>query len=807
MFGACVTLHILFESWAVAETGPPFFVVWHTRGDCVGVESVSKGRDAVSLSRDLHFFDITMIGMGAMIGAGIFVLTGAAAGVAGPALVAAFLLNGVVTSFTAMSYAELGSAFPEAGGGYLWVKRGLGGANGFLSGWMSWFAHAVAGSLYGVGFGRFATELWMMAGLPTFGASVGTMTLVFTTLVIVVFTAINYLGASETGTVGNVITVAKIVILLLFVISGLTALGRTPEWYARFSQDFLPNGVGGVLIAMGLTFIAFEGYEIIAQSGEEVVNPKRNIPRAIFTAIVLVVFIYVAVAFVAIGAIQPPADDVAPHEYLSEKGEVAIVEAARQFMPAGAVLLLISGLASTMSALNATTYSSSRVSFAMGRDRNLPTSFSRIHPGRHTPYLAVVFSGALMVFMAWALPLESLATAADIMFLLLFFQVNIVVMVLRRNMPDLERGFLIPWFPWVPILGLVSNLALAVYLFTYRPIAWVVAVGWIVVGLLAYFVYFSKKEAMAKPSEILHEEVLVSREYSVLVPVATQEQARILGQIGAAIAADHGGEVLALHVAQVPPQLSLADGRYFLKEGREHLEMVIGQARAREVPVHTMIRLGRKVADAVRHTAEESASDLIVLEWPGTTSSAGRVFGSVIDPIVDNPPTDIALVCYRGPRSLRSVLVPVAGGPNNRRAVQLAVSMARQEDGAAQPARVMLLHVLPPGAREAARIRGQQAIRYATNGLRYPRIEHRLVEAPNPLEGILGEAAAHDLVVIGATDEPLFQNILFGSLAEQVARRAPVTVIVVKRRSGPLHNFLRQTVLEPSSGDGGSIHA
>ena len=134
----------------------------------------------VTLSRDLGLFDITMIGVGAMIGAGIFVLTGVAAGKAGPALVLAFLLNGIVTSFTAMAYAELGSAFPEAGGGYLWVKEGLGGANGFLSGWMSWFAHAVAGSLYALGFGHFAFVLMDRAGIPSLGISEKMWALAFT---------------------------------------------------------------------------------------------------------------------------------------------------------------------------------------------------------------------------------------------------------------------------------------------------------------------------------------------------------------------------------------------------------------------------------------------------------------------------------------------------------------------------------------------------------------------------------------------------------------------------------------------------
>ena len=191
----------------------------------------------VTLSRDLGLFTIVMIGVGGMIGAGIFVLTGIAAGVAGPALVLAFLLNGIVTIFTAMVYAELGSAFPEAGGGYLWVKEGLGGANGFLAGWMSWFAHAVAGSLYALAFGRFASELIIMAGAPTLGLTVEQMTLGLMTLIIIVFTAINYRGASETGTIGNVVTMTKIFILALFVVFGIAAMLRTCLLYTSDAAD------------------------------------------------------------------------------------------------------------------------------------------------------------------------------------------------------------------------------------------------------------------------------------------------------------------------------------------------------------------------------------------------------------------------------------------------------------------------------------------------------------------------------------------------------------------------------------------
>jgi amino acid transporter/nucleotide-binding universal stress UspA family protein len=757
----------------------------------------AEGRSEVALSRDLGLFTITMIGVGGMIGAGIFVLTGIAAGEAGAAFLLAFLLNGLVTSLTAMAYAELGSAFPEAGGGYLWVKEAMGGVQGFLAGWMNWFAPAVAGSLYAVTFGRFAAELMHMAGAPMFGLSVEGMSRVMMTLVIIVFTYINYRGASETGAIGNIVTLTKVFILGMFVIFGLAAMAGSRQWISRFSSNFMPEGILSIPVAMGLTFIAFEGYEIIAQSGEEVIDPKRNIPKAIFLSIGIAVVIYMLVGFASIGAIQPP-PGMEAYEYLGAQKEVAIVEVARQTFPlgTGAVILLLSGLASTMSALNAATYSASRVSFAMGRDHNLPGFFADVHPRMLTPYWAVALSGALMLIMAWLLPIEDLAAAADITFLMLFLQVNVAVLLLRRQRPDLERGFTIPFFPAIPVLAIAANGLLALHLFTFSPVAWYFAIGWIVIGLLAYYAYFSEVEAMEKPKEILLEEVLVSRDYSVLVPVANEEQARILGRTGAVLAKAYDGEMLALNVIQVPPQLTLGEGRYFLKEGRAILDESIRHVRDLDVPVHTLLRLGRNVSEAIRKTAIEYACDLMVLGWPGFTGTSGRLFGSVIDPIIDNPPVDVVLVRYRKRRPIRSIVVPVAGGPNSRRAVRIAVAMA--QSGEQGPAQVDLLHVLPPEAPDGSWVKAHHAIDYILEGIDYERISSNIVEGLDVVNTVIEESKGYDLIVLGATEEPLFKNLLVGRLPERIVRQADVTVVVVKRGSGMLHSFVRQTVLEPT---------
>lgn len=748
----------------------------------------------IALSRTLGLLDVTMIGVGAMIGAGIFVLTGIAAGEAGPALVIAFLFNGIVTTFTALSYAELGSCFPEAGGGYLWVKEGMGGTQGFLAGWMSWFAHAVACSVYGLGFGHFAVELWHLVGLSTFGLTDSQFALATMIIIVGLFAFINFRGASETGAVGNIVTIAKVIILAIFIGFGLYAMTQRPDSLAVFQDNLLPNGIGGVFVAMGLTFIAFEGYEIIAQSGEEVMNPKYNIPRAIFISIIIVVIIYVLVAFVAIGAVTQT-DGLPVWEYLAREKEIAIVRAAENFMPAGGILILISGLASTMSALNATIYSSSRVSFAMGRDNNLPALFGRIHEKMHTPHWAIFFSAILIGGMGLALPIEEVAVAADIMFLLMFAQVNITVMTLRRRRPDLDRGYFVPLFPWPAVIGIVTNIALAGFLAFEIGRVGLLSAAWIAGGMFLYWGYFRDREVAERPKEVLHQEALVSVDYSVLVPVADHEQARFIGRLGSILAKEKNGEVLALYVVKVPPQLQLSDGRLFLREGRPYLEEVISQARDLEVPVHTMIRFGRSIHEAILKTSAENSSDLILFGWPGATGSRNYLFGSVIDRVVANPPTDLGIVRYRPFDKLERILVPVAGGPNGRLAVTMAIALARNTP---EETKVALTYVVTPESNPTeAQARAQNAFRRSAEGLNFE-FEEQIVQAPSPVEGILKAAESCDMVVIGATNrERLWQNLLVGNVSQQVAESANCTVIIVKRRSTMIASVLRETILEP----------
>lgn len=443
------------------------------------------------LIRTLSLLDVTAMGVGAMIGAGIFVLTGIAAGVAGPALILAFLINGIITMLTALSYAELGSVMPQAGGGYLWVREGMSGPAGFTAGWVSWFGSVIAGSLYAIGFGAYFGLILEFMGITLFGLGLELTIKVIAVIIISFIVFINFLGAAETGKTGVIITIGKVIILVFFIAAGLYTMYNKPDHGLGNFSPLIPNGLGSIFLACGLTFIAFEGYEIIAQAGEEVKQPYKNVPRATILAILIVIPIYCLVALVSIGGIT--VEGVTAWEFLGEFGELGLVESARQFMPAGVILLTFGGLLSTMSALNATTFSCTRVSFAMARDNFLPQKMAAIHPEHYTPYAALLTSGCIMVGMAVLFPLEDVASASSIMFFLLFMLVNVAAILIRRSIGDqLDYGFRMPSIrntPIIPIFAIIANIGLSVYLFQFSPLAWYITILWVIIGLGIYFGY------------------------------------------------------------------------------------------------------------------------------------------------------------------------------------------------------------------------------------------------------------------------------------------------------------------------------
>ena len=783
---------------------------------------VESGDTQTELSRDMSLFDITFIGVGAMIGAGVFALTGFAAGIAGPALTIAFIINGFVALFTAMSYAELGAAFPEAGGGYLWVKEALEDPNGFYAGWMSWFAHAVACSLYAVTFGTFFTVLavYALPGLSNDFVLFGVLSQhwaekLVAVFVVLLFAYINYRGASETGTAGIVVTGLKLIILGIFVIFGVRATLTAPQWAGKFlsSPRFAPHGIFGIIGAMGFTYIAFEGYEIIVQSGEEVVDPGTNIPKAVFYSLIIVIPIYVLVAFASIGGIDvtpgllklanvsgTPAD-WSTWRILGKLGELGIIRAAGQFVPYGVPLLLIAGLAATVSALNATIYSSSRVSFAMGRDRVLPPVFDSIHQQKRTPHIAIAISGVLIIAMAVALPIESVAAAADIMFILLFVQVNWTLVRMRKTHPDLPRTFEVPYMPWPPLVGIVLQFILTPFL-VYELglqaigigssneglIALVTTIIWMMLGLVVYYAYSQEKEEEQLEAEtptLVTEHAPSEHEYQIVVPIANPDTANQLMRTAIDMARENDGEILALCVGTVPQQTPLDEGREFVDNERELLDHAIGIAEDADVSVSGVVKIGHEISTAILNTIEQHDSDAVLIGWRGRSRRRDFALGSNVDDVVTAAKCDVLVERIDGKlQDVEKILVPTAGGPHAELAAEVSQAVSHTTGAQIDVAHVISSNASADERSEAEELVDEMASEIDDNA----DVGTRLLEG-DVVDAIVEVSGEYDLTVIGASREGLLQQLVFGAVPEAVGEQAKSTVIMVKR-DGMLRSWI-----------------
>ena len=567
-----------------------------------------------NLVRSLNLLDIVMVGIAAMIGGAIFVLTGPAIGLAGSAVIIAFIINAIITLFTAMGYAELGSALPEAGGGYLWVREGLPRPNAFFSGWMSWLAHIIAGSLYAVGFGSFFASFLQSTNILSIDSLFGFVPIdkLFAVIAVAIFAFVNIRGTSETGKIGTVVTMFQLVAIVSIIVAGLWSMANNPNWPTNFS-DFMPMGLGGLAAAMGLTFIAFEGYEVIVQSGEEVKNPKRNIPRAIFISLALVVFMYCLVAFVSIGSIFP--DAVPAWQFIGLNGDLGISKAAELFMPYGFFVVLIGGLVSTLAALNATTFSSARVAFAMGRHYNLPHKLGEIHPKFKTPFMAVMLSTLIMAIMAYALPLEAIAQASAVIFLLLFTQVNASVIKIRRMYGStLDYGFKTPFFPIIPVTGIVLMMGLALYLLVTAPFSWLITVLWAIVGFVVYKIFTFTKEIANYCPIVTSEGNRSRKDFRILIPYTAEEPDRLI-KYAIRIAKEKDAEINIVRTITIPHQTPLSAGVAFVDSARNAFEPLRNLLNKENVVYHFLLRVSHDTTEALLSTIAEQKINLFISDY------------------------------------------------------------------------------------------------------------------------------------------------------------------------------------------------
>jgi amino acid transporter len=758
------------------------------------------GEVEVKLRRDLGLLEIVMIGLGPTIGTTIFLLVGPGFYITGPSLVLAFVLNFVITMFTAMAYMELGSAFPETGGGYLWIRRSMRDPWGFLGGWLSWFGHMVVASFYIFGFGLGAvTLIKVFLEVPSLALTLGGITLgedVLIKLIAVaaagLFIWLNYRGTKLTGRSETAVTVALIIVVCAFIAGGLLHFafgGGVPVHnFTPFFKGFAGwENFVALFAAMGFTFIVFEGYEIIAQTGEEVKNPERNIPRAHFIVIGLSTLIFVLVAFVAIGLNAPgcvaPANGAGAclvrvdpaHADGIGGNENAIAQLAGAVLPFGLPIVAFGVALGAVAALNSLIFSSSRVAFAMGRDGTLPRILSELHPKKRTPHLAILMSGALIILLTVALPITTVAASADIMFLLLFLLVNWAAIVLRRTMPDVKRYYTTPLFPYIPLAGIATKFVIAISLWTIESSAWLIALGWIAMGFLVHYLY-QRKEVVTAVTRVVSSVVPIARpKYRILVPVDDFERTEIV-DFATLLAQVEQGELTLLHVVEVPETLPVdAIDRLYVSEVRWNLGKLRRRAEEAGIDVKARVEVGHDVFGAILSNIEEEDIDLMILGWKGGWRK-GRILGANVDRFVQEAPCDVVVFKSAGlQEKLNRILIMNAPEWHVSYATGYAILLAKKHK-----ASITILSVVQTDLEaEKERQYSKRLVEMChTHGVP---VDEKLVRIRNVVDTVVGEAQGYDLLVLGASSEWRLTQFAFGPMQDQIARKTAVPTLMVRK--------------------------
>jgi APA family basic amino acid/polyamine antiporter len=434
-------------------------------------------RSEFSLRRTLGVVSITAMGIGAIVGTGIFVLTGvAAARYAGPGLVLSFIVAGIVSGLAALCYAEFASVVPIAGSAYTYSYATLGELIAWIIGWDLILEYAVGAAAVSIGWSGYFTDLLHAIGiiLPkalTISPFSGGIVNLPAVIIILLITGLLIRGTSESSTVNTIIVAIKIAVILFFLVVGFGRINAA-NW-----SPFLPFGPGGILRGASIIFFAYIGFDQISTAAEEAKNPSRDLPLGIIFSLIVCTILYILVTAVLTGLVSYKQLDVASP--VSHALILLGMNAAGSIISVGAIC----GLTTVLLVL---LFGQSRIFFSMSRDGLLPAFFSYVHPRFRTPYISTLLVGVIVALVAGLTPIDVVAELTNIGTLAAFALVSLAVLILRRTQPDLHRAFRVPWVPIIPLLSIIASLVLIINLPWITMLRFLI---WLVLGIIIYFAY------------------------------------------------------------------------------------------------------------------------------------------------------------------------------------------------------------------------------------------------------------------------------------------------------------------------------
>ncbi|WP_058828920.1 universal stress protein [Haloferax sp. Q22] len=627
-----------------------------------------------TLERDLGLFSVLAISIGAMVGSGIFILPALAVDIAGPAVILAYLIAGVLVLPAALSKSEMATAMPEAGGTYLFIERGMGPLLGTIAGIGTWFSLSFKGALALVGG---VPYLLLLFDVPS--TVVTPVALALAALLVVV----NLVGAKQTGRLQVGIVAIMLVALVWFV------LGGTPTVESTNFRPFFNGGVGGLLTATGLVFVSYAGVTKVASVAEEVEDPDRNIPLGILGSLGFTTVLYVLIVAVMVG--------VTDRGVLAESATPMALAAEASLGTAGVIAVVVAAVLALVSTANAGVLSSSRYPFAMSRDKLAPPSLSTISDRFGTPSTSITLTGVVLLLLIAFVPLLDIAKLASAFQLLVFVLINLAVVAFREGHVEYEPSFTSPLYPWMQVFGAVSGLVLLTQMGTLPLVGAVVLT---IAGALWFFVYArSRVDREGAAADAVRQEVsrnAVERteaaiqahrdEYHALVAIShdiSKARERALIQVASRLARANDGRVTVARFETVPDQTSLAYASAVESPADVEFER---QTDELDDEFGVPIRCGTIVTHDTRHAVVNYAAnqdvDFLLVEHPtGTKRVSERLFGTDTSWILRHAPCEAGLL--KGPDldGIRTVELLASQGPYDPTKVAVADALASESEG------------------------------------------------------------------------------------------------------------------------------
>lgn len=732
--------------------------------------------------RRLGLFAATGVGVGAIVGGGILALAGTAFATTGPAALVAFALNGLIALLTAFSFAEMASKFPESGGTYTFSKKVLSIEAAFFVGWVVWFASIVAAVLYAIGFAYFAmvmiADLWtsVAGATPEWMARPGTVTglaLITTGLL-----ALNLMRKAAGG--GQWINIGKVLVFGLLIIGGGYALTRQPAAETRAAlSPFFTAGFSGLIQAMGYTFIALQGFDLIAAVGGEVREPSKTLPRAMIFSLAIALAIYLPLLLIIAAVGTPAGTSIATAA--AEDPEGIVATAAQQYLgPFGYWLVIVAAVLSMFSALQANLFAASRIARAMALDRTLPQRLGALHKNRGTPAIAVAITALLVAVLLVALPdVGAAGAASSLIFLITFALAHWVTILIRQRSAERPPPFRTPLFPAVPVVGGIACIALAIFQGVSVPSAGIITLIWLSIGGLLFLALFARRaRVMDISSRAFDPELMTLRGHTplVLVPIANPKNAEAMIALADALVPAAIGRVLLHTVAVTPEGWHPDDDARPMKTVAELLEIVLRASARAGVRAETLTTVATQPMNEIARVARLHRCESVLL---GLSEISGESDGKPLEQLLSTLDSNVVVLRSRKDWRLSDasrVLIPVAGrgGHEHLRAMLLG-SLLRTS-----VREVLFLRVLPSNSESDELRRAERDLRRLAEDEARSRFSVEVVVSESPVETIARYADAADLIILGVQRIGRREKI-FGHVTREVARRTDCPIIVMSR--------------------------